>query len=63
MITFTTTWLVEAGFVAVCDILNKRPNRLDIENRRLHRLQLNQNLLVMVDNDYLVKSHYDHTSY
>ena len=60
MIAFPTTWLVEAGFSAVCDILNKKGNRLDIENRGLLRLRLNQNL--MVDIDYHVKSHHDHMS-
>ena len=59
MITLPTTWLGEAGFSAVCDILNIKRNRLDIDDRGLLRLRLNQILMV----DYLIKSHHDHTSY
>ena len=54
---FPTTWLVEAGFSAVNDLLTKKCHQLQIEKRGDLRLRLNQGLAVQLDK--LINSHKD----
>ena len=61
LISFPSTWLVETGFSAVCDIFTQKRSKLDIENRGLLRLKLNQSLTL--DLDALVERHQDQGSH
>ena len=61
LLSFPTTWLVEAGFSAVNKILTKKRNALDIEKRGDLRLKLNASILVNIDK--LVAKHQLHTSH
>ena len=54
---FPTTWLVEAGFSAVNDLLTKKCHQLQIEKRGDLRLRLNQGLAVQLDK--LINTHKD----
>ena len=54
---FPTTWLVEAGFSAVNDLLTKKRHQLQIEKRGDLRLRLNQGLAVQLDK--LINRHKD----
>ena len=49
LLGFPTTWLVEAGFSAVNDLLTKKRHQLQIEKRGDLRLRLNQGLTVQLD--------------
>ena len=49
LLGFPTTWLVEAGFSAVNDLLTKKRHQLQIEKRGDLRLRLNQGLAVQLD--------------
>ena len=57
LLGFPTTWLVEAGFSAVNDLLTKKRSQLQIEKRGELRLRLNQGLAVQLDK--LIKRHKD----
>ena len=49
LLGFSTTWLVEAGFSSVNDLLTKKRHQLQIEKRGDLRLRLNQGLAVQLD--------------
>ena len=48
LLRFPTTWLVEAGFSAVNDLLTKKRHQLQIEKRGDLCLRLNQGLAVQL---------------
>ncbi|OAF65474.1 hypothetical protein A3Q56_06815, partial [Intoshia linei] len=45
IIAFPTTWLVEAGFLAVVDIFSKKRSKLNVKNRGIIRLLLDKPFL------------------
>ena len=57
LLGFPTTWLFEAGFSAVNDLLTKKRHQLQIEKRGDLRLRLNQGLAVQLDK--LINRHKD----
>ena len=48
LLGFLTTWLIEAGFSAVFDLLTKKRHQLQIEKKRDLHLRLNQGLAVQL---------------
>ena len=61
ILSFPTTWLVEAGFSAVADIFTKKRNKLDVNERGTLRLKLNKTFVI--DYQELTKKHQEQGSH